>query len=957
MKRCVSFILAAILLAVQFTSGETPAAHADASSPPPVVEGWVQVSTAEQLAYINQHQPGYVASNIRLMNDIDLSGVDWLPFGGNDNDAFSGTFDGRGHLISGVEINSADWDDPKQYENVGFFGKVTGTVQHLRLAVQISGGANTGGAVGELTDGGKLLLTQVTGSVASVPVSEDAHVTGGLVGLAVNSTISRSSSAAAVMGGYASNTYTGGLVGSQGAGLIENSYATGAIGLQSSEGMFIYYSGGLTGFMIYGTIVESYAAGKVSMGHGSPHSVVAGVVGMLWAEASVLRSHFDSEATEQSVGIVDESGGTAEAAGHPTAEMVQAATYTGWDFANTWAIHPAVNGGYPYLRPTVLTEGLAMARQESAYVQQLEAYDGAGGGLVWQATGLPEGLALDSKGKLEGTPRESGSFDVTVTVTDAGAASAGATLRLVVAEPPSPELGTVTGMVYGTGNMPLPGATVTVDAYGISDTTRADGSFTLPNLPIGLQTVKFLAAGYKTQTANANVAAGASIDLGRIVLEPNAPPGPPGPPAGSGGSGGSAGSGGLGGSYVPVKPLASGQPDKATIKAGGQELLVAVTHEKASDGREVQRFILGDSELAALFASGSESTLEIAAPAPILKADLPMQAIRDILRLQPDAVLRVTMNRATYSLPLRLWKGEPGTVLTVTIAEAAKRELSEFESALAKYGYEGLAAPVDFTLDVDGKVVADFAGTYVERTIRLDTAADPAHATVVWVDEEARLHFVPAVFRGDTSSAYTAVFLAPHDSLYAVVGTEHAFADLAGHWAEADVELLANKLILAGRGDGAFDPDGSVTRAEFAAMLARSLGLAARPAAADFSDVPSDAWYAGEINAAVHAGLAKGYEDGTFRPGDLITREQMAVMLAHAAQFAGGLPAVEAEPLSRFRDAFTLARWAEEPMSSLLSAGLIQGVDEGHLAPKATATRAQSAVMLRRLLAYLNFIN
>ncbi|WP_178021724.1 S-layer homology domain-containing protein [uncultured Paenibacillus sp.] len=947
MKRRISFMLAAILFAVQLTPWRTPAAQADSPPPPPVVEGWVLVSTAEQLAYMNQHQPDYVTSNIRLMNDIDLSGVAWVPFGGNDNAAFSGTFDGRGHLISGVEIDSADWEDPKQYENVGFFGKVTGTVQQLRLGVQVSGGANTGGVAGLLTDGGKILFTQVTGSVATVSVNENTHVTGGLVGATANSTISHSSSAAAVMGGYASNIYTGGLVGSQGAGLIENSYATGAIGLQSSAGMYVYYSGGLAGFMIYGTIEASYAAGKVSGGPGGPNSLVAGLVGQLGLGTAVLRSHFDTETTEQSVGIAAEGDGAAEAAGHPTAEMVQAATYAGWDFVNTWAIHPAVNGGYPYLRPAMLTEDLASARQESAYAQQLEAYDGAGGGLAWQATGLPEGLALGSTGKLEGTPRESGSFDVTVTVTDAGGASAGATLRLVVDEPPSPDLGTVTGTVYGTGDMPLPGVTVTVDAYGISDTTRADGSFTLPNLPAGMQTVKFLAPGYKTRTENANVTAGAGTDLGRVVLEPNDPPSPP---AGSGGSGGS------GSSYVPVSPSPSSQPNKAKIKAGGRELLVTVTREKASDGRDVQRYIPDASELSALFASRSESTLEIDAPVPILKTDLPMQAIRDILRLQPDAVLKVTMNRATYSLPLRLWEGRPGTVLTVTIAEAAERDLSEFKSALTKYGYEGLADPVYFTLDIEGEVISDFEGTYVERAIRLDTEPDPANATVVWVDDEERLHFVPAVFRRDTPGAY-AVFSAPHDSRYAVVRTNHAFVDLAGHWAEEDVNLLANKLILEGKRGGAFDPDGSVTRAEFAAMLARSLGLAARPTLIAFRDVPSDAWYAGPVNAAVHAGLVKGYEDGTFRPEDPITREQMAVMLANAAQFAGGLSAAESEVPGRFSDASDLACWAKDPLWGLLSAGLIQGVDETHLAPKAAATRAQSAVMLRRLLVYLNFID
>lgn len=953
MKRRLSLILSAILLAAQILPWGTPSARANAEHPP-VIDGWVLVSTAEQLVYMNRHQTDYVSRNIRLTSDIDLNGYAWIPFGGNGTAPFNGTFDGRGHRISGVEINETDWSDPKQYELVGFFGSLTGTVQHLRLDVQINGGANTGGVAGILSDGGKIRLTHVTGSVAGTSVWENTHTIGGLVGATTNSTISGSSSAAAVMGGYGANIYTGGLVGSQGAGLIEHSYATGAIGLQSSAGMYVYYSGGLAGFMIYGTIADSYAAGKVSDGPGGPNSFVAGVVGMASANAGVLRSHFDTDKTEQSVGIAVPNGGPAEAEGHPTAEMVQAATYAGWDFANTWARHPAVNGGTPYLRPAVLTESLPTADRGSAYAQQLEAFDGAGGGLTWQATGLPEGLALDATGALEGTPREAGSFDLDVTVIDAGGASAAATLRLTVAEPPLPDFGTVTGTVYGTGNIPLSGVTVTVDVYGISDTTGADGSFTLTNVPVGAQTVKFLASGYKTQTANVTVAAGGGTDIGRIDLEPKDPPSPPADPGESGGSGGS---GSSGSPIVPVTPPPANQPAKAKIRAGGQDLLVTIIDEKASDGRAVQRFVMDGSGLPALFASANEVELEIIeAAAPIIKTDLPMQTLRDILRVQPNAVLRIKANRGSYSLPLRLFGESGGSTLTTTIAEATEEDLSEVLTTFKEHGYEGLADPVEFSLDVDGKVIADFGRNYLERTIRLDTEPNPANATVVWVDADHRLHFVPAVFRKEHQADY-AVFSAPHDSLYAVLRTGHAFADLEGHWSRADVELLAGKLILVGKGGGAFDPDGSVTRAEFAAMLVRSLGLAARPAAIAFHDVSPDAWYADSVTAAVRAGLVSGYADGTFRPDHPITREQMAAMLARAAQFAGELPAAGAEVLERFPDASNLARWADEPMRGLLAAGLIQGTDETTLAPKASATRAQSAVMLKRLLAYLNFID
>ena len=76
-----------------------------------------------------------------------------------------------------------------------------------------------------------------------------------------------------------------------------------------------------------------------------------------------------------------------------------------------------------------------------------------------------------------------------------------------------------------------------------------------------------------------------------------------------------------------------------------------------------------------------------------------------------------------------------------------------------------------------------------------------------------------------------------------------------------------------------FNPDGEITRAEFAALLVRSLGLNEETDALSFTDVGPDEWYTGVIGAAVSSGLINGYKDGTFRPDALISREQMVTMI------------------------------------------------------------------------------
>jgi hypothetical protein len=82
-----------------------------------------------------------------------------------------------------------------------------------------------------------------------------------------------------------------------------------------------------------------------------------------------------------------------------------------------------------------------------------------------------------------------------------------------------------------------------------------------------------------------------------------------------------------------------------------------------------------------------------------------------------------------------------------------------------------------------------------------------------------------------------------------------------------------------------FDGDGFITRAEYAAILVRALGIP-EGGASSFSDVGSSDWYCGAVSAAVQYGIIKGYADGTFRPNANITREEAMAMLQRAAKVA-----------------------------------------------------------------------
>ena len=170
-------------------------------------------------------------------------------------------------------------------------------------------------------------------------------------------------------------------------------------------------------------------------------------------------------------------------------------------------------------------------------------------------------------------------------------------------------------------------------------------------------------------------------------------------------------------------------------------------------------------------------------------------------------------------------------------------------------------------------------------------------------------------------------------------------------WAQRDVELMAAKYVVKGLPDGRFDPGGRVTRAQFAAMLVRAMGLQPARAPMSFRDVKATDWYFGELMTAVSAGIVHGYDDGTFRPDDPVTREQVAAMLARALRAAGkAAPAGgQAEAaLAGFADAGQVSGWARADLALAVQEGIVKGQTATTLAPRAGATRAEAAVMVAR---------
>ena len=178
------------------------------------------------------------------------------------------------------------------------------------------------------------------------------------------------------------------------------------------------------------------------------------------------------------------------------------------------------------------------------------------------------------------------------------------------------------------------------------------------------------------------------------------------------------------------------------------------------------------------------------------------------------------------------------------------------------------------------------------------------------------------------------------------------FSDVKNHANQTAIEQLASRGIINGMGKGTFAPNKTMTRAEFAAIVTRALGLPAKDTKA-FTDVPSSKWYAGYIGTANISGIVNGVGSGKFNPDGTITRQEAAAMVARAAKLCGLDTAMDAasikDMLAQFGDYRGVASWAKEPLAFCYAAGILDQSDL-NIEPTKAILRCEIAQMLYNML-------
>ncbi len=352
---------------------------------------------------------------------------------------------------------------------------------------------------------------------------------------------------------------------------------------------------------------------------------------------------------------------------------------------------------------------------------------------------------------------------------------------------------------------------------------------------------------------------------------------------------------------------------------------------------------------------------------------IPAKALVDYVT-DSKKVLSIVNDHGAYIIPLNVLKLQDlasklsvttdELKLKVTIAKANDTTKDGVEKAAKALGGTVASNTVDFDIVGLGKdqqtAALDLGNNYISRILPLSKAVDSSKATgVLYNPTTGKLSFVPAVFTS-TDGKNEATLKRNGSSIYAVIELDKTFSDINGHWAESYIKLLANKLVVDGVTDTTFQPERNITRAEFAALVVRALGLDTNSGSSTFKDVAAGDWYASVVAAAANAKLVDGYEDGTFRPNATINREELAAMVVRALNYAGAKPDVSADKqtqlLAKFKDASKIV-WAKNEIATAIDAGIIDGMTDDTLGARDTATRAQSATMLKRLLSKASFIN
>lgn len=422
---------------------------------------------------------------------------------------------------------------------------------------------------------------------------------------------------------------------------------------------------------------------------------------------------------------------------------------------------------------------------------------------------------------------------------------------------------------------------------------------------------------------------------------------------------------------------ASNAPPAASVMVNGKGYSAGTVKTQIQNGRTQTTVNVDPGKLdSVLENAGGEAklTIPVMTGANTASGVLAAQMVKNMASMDADIELKTAS--ASYTLPAaainldavaeQFGKDVPLSDIKVdiTISEPSDNTAKIIENAAEADGFSVMVPAVAFTVTCTygGKTVeVENYSAYAERTIEIPDGVDLNKiTTAVVVEEDGPVRHVPTMVT-EKDGRYYARIRCLTNSVYTLIYNPVEFPDAQNHWAKNAINDMASRKITTGYEDGIFRPEGNITRAEFAAIIVRALGLKAGDGARAFGDVKASDWYAGYVETAADYGLIAGFSDGTFLPDAVITREQAMVIIERAMAITGidiALSDEETSSLfSEYTDAAGISGYARKSMAACLKTGVLSGNTDGTLAPRENLTRAEVTVITRRLLIKSGLIN
>ena len=930
-----------------------------------------EIFTATQLENFRDlvnDEGGNPNAHAKLMNDIDLEGNEknqWTPIG-SISSRYTGTFNGNGHKIENLYINTTD----SGADNQGLFGGLDqgGTVQNLTVSGNVSGDWHVGGVVGYNNGGtvtgcifsgsgsvsGGMYVGGVVGynnggTVTGCTFSGSGTVTGSTdyVGGVVGHNYSGGSVTNCYnIGNVSGNNYVGGVVGDNRRS-VENCYNTGTV---TGTGCFV---GGVVGDNYLGASVENcYNTGTVTgFDSGSDDNYVGGVVGQ------------NSGTVENCYNTSSVSGGNAVGGvvGLNDSGIVENCYNTGTvtgtdDYVGGVVGHNGINSSVTncYFLSGTADNGIGGGSGTSSNVEARTADAFHSGEVAWRlqagqkATGeedpipqvwgqsnlntdksWPTLVALDKNAQ----PVYQVTFDYGTSFTDIDErydhhyANANDNVILPTSTDPIPsyEGHTLTGWQNEDGQAVTEPITVTADITFTAQWTKDTVNYTVTVTTSPAEGGTVNGGGTFAEGTQVTVTATANDGYTFVAWQEDGEK-----------------IEGAGASYTftvndncTLTAIFEKEPDPTPIPTPTPDPKPSGPSTGDSTGWDDIRDELENAE------NGDEITIDMGDETKVPAEIFESLAGQDItLEIALEGGVTWTVNGQDIPADANLDDLDLGVEMDsdgipVDVVNAITGERDTVQMTLAHDGDFG------FTMTLTAPLGAENAGYWANLYHYDEDAEQLTFETAAEIDADG------SVSLSLSHASQYAIVIDTYS--HATVDVSDLFIDIAPDaWYKDAVQYAYDNGLMTGVSATEFAPEATTTRAMIVSILAR-LENVTTAEAAGFADVDDNDWYATAVNWAANVGVVNGYEDNTFKPNTAITREQLAAILMNYAAYKGYDVSARAD-LSHYSDADSISSWANDVLLWAVAEGLLTGVTDDTIAPQAHATRAQVAAILQRFL-------